>query len=135
NIHVEQQYERLQENNLPVTDVRSRLNKPDVGEKAYNEAHNPKAYYLHIERDPSGEVSEHGGNHPLPDAETLAATLRAMGAAFEKPIVIYDERNGMFAARAWWLLNYLGHSKTYLLDGGFVDWKDAGYDTTDKITT
>src|SRR5699024_7652418 len=57
-----------------------------------------------------------------------------MGVAFEKPTVIYDERNGMFSARAWWLLNYLGHSKSYLLDGGFVAWKDAGYYTTDKIS-
>ncbi|HLR22216.1 MAG TPA: sulfurtransferase [Pseudogracilibacillus sp.] len=132
-IRVEQLNKWLQENNVTVIDVRSGLNNPDAGEAAYNEAHIPKAYYLHLERDLSGEVSEHGGNHPLPDAETLAATLREMGVAFEKPIVIYDERNGMFAARAWWLLNYLGHSKTYLLDGGFVAWKDAGYDTTDKI--
>src|SRR5699024_10221518 len=77
----------LQENNVTVIDVRSGLNNPDAGEAAYNEAHIPKAYYLHLERDLSGEVSEHGGNHPLPDAETLAATLREMGVAFEKPIV------------------------------------------------
>src|SRR5699024_9211184 len=123
----------LQENNVTVIDVRSVLNNQNEGKAVYNDAHFPKAYYLHLERDLSGEVSEFGGNHCLMYAVSLAATLREMGVALEKPIVIYDERNGMFAARAWWLLNYLGHSKTYLLDGGFVAWKDAGYDTTDKI--
>src|SRR5699024_5943792 len=129
---VEQLNKWLQENNVIVIDVRSGLNNPDAGEAAYNEAHIPKAYYLHLERDLSGEVSEHGGNHPLPDSETLAATLREMGVAFPQPTVIYDERNYMFAARAWWMYNYLRHSKPYLLDGGFVAWKDAGHDTTDK---
>jgi thiosulfate/3-mercaptopyruvate sulfurtransferase len=48
----------------------------------------------------------------------------------EKPVVIYDAENGMFAARAWWLLAYYGHEKTYVLDGGYKAWVEQGYDVT-----
>lgn len=132
-INLEQLNDWLNENNVTVIDVRSQLNDPDAGEAAYQEAHIPGAYYLHLEKDLSGEKGKHGGNHPLPDSEELATKLREMGVSKEKPIVIYDESNGMFAARGWWLMEYLGHPKAYLLDGGFVAWEKAGYDTTAKI--
>ena len=31
----------------------------------------------------------------------------------------YDQENGMFASRLWWLLRWLGHDAVAVLDGGF----------------
>ncbi len=38
----------------------------------------------------------------------------------------YDEASGAFAARAWWLLRWLGHIRVAVLDGGFKAWVAGG---------
>ena len=37
-----------------------------------------------------------------------------------------DAHGGMFAARAWWLLRWLGHDKVAVLDGGIPCWIGEG---------
>lgn len=34
----------------------------------------------------------------------------------------YDQDNGMYASRLWWLLRWLGHDAVAVLDGGFGKW-------------
>jgi len=34
-------------------------------------------------------------------------------------VIVYDDANGMFAARLWWALNYYGHHHVSVLDGGW----------------
>ncbi|WP_066298475.1 sulfurtransferase [Bacillus sp. FJAT-29937] len=123
----------LEKDELTIIDVRSDLLNPDEGEIAYKKNHIPGAHYLHLTKDLSGEVRKHGGNHPLPDKNAFTGKLSEIGVTMEKPIVIYDTKNEMFAARAWWLLKYYGHNKTYLLDGGFDAWVKAGYEVTDQL--
>ncbi|MEI3604160.1 sulfurtransferase [Pseudogracilibacillus sp. SE30717A] len=127
--------EKSRNNNLVIIDVRSNLTDPDQGEALYKEGHIPGAYYLHLEKDLSGEVKKHGGNHPLPDVEIFAGKLGKMGIDESSSAVIYDAKNDMFAARAWWLLYYMGHESCYVLDGGYTAWKNAGYDVTKEIPT
>ena len=50
--------------------------------------------------------------------------LRGVDAA--TPVVVYDEQSGMRAARAFWFLEYFGHPRVQLLDGGFGAWTRAG---------
>jgi thiosulfate/3-mercaptopyruvate sulfurtransferase len=44
--------------------------------------------------------------------------------------VVYDDADGIPAARAWWLLRWFGHSEVRLLDGGYRAWVDAGHPST-----
>ncbi len=127
--------EKMGNKDLVIIDVRSNLTSPDQGEALYGESHISGAYYLHLENDLSGEVKQHGGNHPLPDAEEFAEKLNKMGVNELSDVVIYDDENGMFASRAWWLLYYMGHESCYILDGGFTAWKKAGYEVTKEIPT
>ena len=44
--------------------------------------------------------------------------LASRGVDPERPVVVYDERSGMRAARAFWFLEYFGHPDVRQLDGG-----------------
>ena len=48
------------------------------------------------------------------------------GVAPERTVVVYDERSGMRAARAFWFLEYFGHPDVRQLDGGFGAWERQG---------
>ena len=37
-----------------------------------------------------------------------------------------DGQGGVYAARLWWLLRWIGHSAVALLDGGVAGWTAAG---------
>ena len=121
------------QNNTVIIDVRFQLNDPDAGRKAYLEGHIPGAVYLDLNKDLSGKVEKHGGSHPLPDIDTLAAKIGQIGIDHETKVIIYDLNNDMFAARCWWLLHYMGHEKVYLLDGGLTAWVEAGNETTTEL--
>src|SRR5437763_791519 len=54
--------------------------------------------------------------------------LRGVDAA--TPVVVYDEQSGMRAARAFWFLEYFGHPRVQVLDGGFGAWVKAGLPVT-----
>ena len=45
-------------------------------------------------------------------------------------VVIYDDQSGIRAARAFWFLEYFGHPRVQLLDGGFGAWIGAGLQVT-----
>jgi thiosulfate/3-mercaptopyruvate sulfurtransferase len=68
---------------------------------------------------------------PLPDEfEELAGGL---GIGKKTHVVIYDGRGGVLAARLWYSLDYYGHRKTSLLNGGWGTWTKEGRPvTTDK---
>jgi thiosulfate/3-mercaptopyruvate sulfurtransferase len=116
-----------------IIDTRFSLGDPDAGRKAYLAGHIPGAVYLDLDKDLSGKAQKHGGNHPLPEMDTLAAKLGHIGIDHDTTVVIYDEKNDMFAARCWWLLHYMGHEKVYLLDGGLTAWTDAGNEVTTAL--
>src|SRR5690554_1218827 len=116
-----------------VIDVRFNMADPEAGRKSYEEGHIPHAVYLDLNKDLSGPAQKHGGGRPLPDVRTFSEKLGALGIDQDKTVIIYDQKNGIFAARAWWLLHYLGHEKVYVLEGGFKEWTKAGNIVTRKI--
>lgn len=112
---------------LRVVDCRHDLANPVAGEAAYGVGHIPGAVFAHLDRDLSGAMNGRNGRHPLPEAATLAARLGQLGIGPETRVVAYDDGPGMFAARLWWLLRWLGHDRVAVLDGGLAAWKSAGY--------
>jgi thiosulfate/3-mercaptopyruvate sulfurtransferase len=109
-----------------VLDCRFELARPEWGANAYAEAHVPNAIYAHLDRDLSSPVTSTSGRHPLPRAEAFAATLDRWGIDENVQVVAYDQSNGAYASRLWWLLRWVGHIRVAVLNGGFAAWQQAG---------
>jgi thiosulfate/3-mercaptopyruvate sulfurtransferase len=121
----------LPDRDLVVVDCRFALADPSLGRQQYQTDHIPGAFYLDLNTDLSSPVCEHGGRHPLPDPQTLAQKLTAIGVKFSETfVVVYDDSRFAFASRLWWLLRYYGHARVAVLDGGYRNWVKAGYSVT-----
>ncbi|MNZ35510.1 3-mercaptopyruvate sulfurtransferase [compost metagenome] len=119
---------RLGQPGLVILDCRFALEDPAYGRRAHAAAHLPGACFADLEQDLSAPViAGKTGRHPLPDPQQLCQRLREWGASNDSEIVLYDDGPGAFAARAWWLLLWLGKREgVYLLDGGLSAWQAAG---------
>ncbi|MDQ0272061.1 sulfurtransferase [Cytobacillus purgationiresistens] len=120
-------FEHLTDENVRIADCRFNLAASEEGKTLYLKGHIPGSIYFHLEKNLSGPVSEHGGRHPLPDADRLAEALENAGINNDTTIIAYDGGENSFASRFWWLLKFLGHDKVYVLDGGYQDWTAKGY--------
>jgi len=113
-----------------ILDCRHDLMNPDFGRNAFAEGHIQGAQFANIDTDLSGpKTSADGvfrGRHPLPDRAALLETLRRWGINDDTQVVAYDAHGGMYAARLWWLLRWLGHGAVVVLDGGLAAWGAAG---------
>jgi thiosulfate/3-mercaptopyruvate sulfurtransferase len=104
-------------------DVRWRLTGPSCLDE-YLAGHLPGAVWTDLDADLAAPAGG-GGRHPLPDPATAQASLRLLGVRDDRPVVVYDDVDGTVAARAWWLLRWLGHDDVRLLDGGLRAWVAA----------
>lgn len=119
--------ERLESPGLVILDCRFALEDADYGQRSYAEGHIAGAHFTDLERDLSGPVVKgETGRHPLPGPEQLIERLRGWGVDDDSQVVLYDDGPGAFAARAWWLLAWLGkRSAVFILDGGLKAWHAA----------
>lgn len=124
--------QRLQQEDLLLLDCRFALEDPAYGRRSYLEGHLPGAHFLDLEQDLSAPVIKGvTGRHPMPDPSALVERLRSCGLRQDSQVVLYDDGPGAFAARAWWLLVWLGkRDGLYLLDGGLKAWREAGLELT-----
>ncbi len=60
----------------------------------------------------------------------IAHLFELRGVNLDTEVVFYEENSGMKAARGLWFLEYFGHKKVSVLDGGIQAWKKAGYPVT-----
>jgi len=121
-----------------ILDCRHDLMNADVGRNAFAEGHIEGAQFANIDTDLSGpKVGADGvfrGRHPLPDRAALLETLRRWGISEGSQVVAYDAHGGMYAARLWWLLRWVGHGAVAVLDGGLAAWSAAGKTLVTSVT-
>ena len=129
-------YPHLHLDNWVILDCRFSLGDPNKGRIDYLASHIPGARYVHLDEDLSGPIIDgQTGRHPLPDLESFASKLRSWGIDHDTQVVAYDDMGGPFAARLWWMLQWLGHEKAAVLDGGLPAWIKSGYQTDNSIPT
>ncbi|HCQ00467.1 MAG TPA: hypothetical protein DIT99_07105 [Candidatus Latescibacteria bacterium] len=62
---------------------------------------------------------------------SMAETYSKIGVDPHKPVVVYEEKTGMRAARDCWMIQYMGHPNVRILHGGVEAWrqKNGALDT------
>lgn len=88
----------------------------------------PGAVPVDLGRELAGEGGGDKGTRPLPDIAELEENARRWGIDRDSPVVLYDDKNNLQAARGWWILRWAGLANVRLLDGGLTAWTDAGFD-------
>jgi len=120
-----------------VVDCRHDLMNLAAGREGYAIGHLPQAVFADIETVLSGAKrgldGDFLGRHPLPEREALADALRSFGIGDDTQVVAYDAHGGMFAARLWWLLRWLGHEAVAVLDGGMAAWQSLGQPLSTEV--
>ena len=113
-----------------ILDCRHDLMDPGWGRSVYAEGHIPGAQFAALDSDLSSKTpaadGAFRGRHPLPDADAFIATLQRWGVNEHSHVVAYDAHGGMYAARLWWMLRWIGHEQVQVLDGGLPAWQAAG---------
>jgi thiosulfate/3-mercaptopyruvate sulfurtransferase len=115
--------EMLARDDVRVIDVRPRLD--------YDMGHIPKAQSIPADgvNDPTAQVP---GARLLDDK--LAELFGSRGIDKSTHVVLYDDKGGFHAARLFWMLDYFGHSKVSILNGGIQKWTADGRKLTqDKV--
>lgn len=109
-----------------VLDCSFELTDLNAGKRAYEAGHIPGAFYVDLEHTLSTAKTGKNGRHPLPTQESFVQAMAALGLNNDTQVVAYDNAGGMYAARLWWMLRWVGHSAAAVLDGGIAAWKAAG---------
>ncbi|MFD2553042.1 sulfurtransferase [Sphingobacterium tabacisoli] len=81
--------------------------------------------------------SDHGSGlpHTMVSATIFSEQVQRLGINQDSIIVIYDRWGVYSSPRAWWMFRYMGHTQTYVLDGGIKAWQQANLPiVTDHIT-
>nr|WP_034330512.1 sulfurtransferase [Herbaspirillum sp. B39] len=127
---------RAQYLNIVVVDCRHDLTNPAYGREAYAAGHLPQARFAHLDELLSGPKTDAAGRfhgrHPLPDRQQFVQAMRELGINNDTQVVAYDAHGGMYAARLWWLLRWIGHSDVAVLDGGMAAWQALGETLTSE---
>jgi thiosulfate/3-mercaptopyruvate sulfurtransferase len=84
----------------------------------------------------SVEAGEEGEALRLATASQVRALAQRARIGDGSTVVIYDDTQGLYAARVWWTLRSYGLESVRVLDGGYPAWVEAGHpiDRTPAVT-
>jgi len=114
--------QHLNDPTLRIVDMRS--------EEAYRKGHIPGAVNLGWKalKDPDNEA------YVIPP-EKLATLMGQLGIGNDITVVGYDDQGGLGPARLWWVLDYYGHPKAKVLNGGWNKWAKEKRPVTTEVPT
>ncbi|MFD0988534.1 sulfurtransferase [Mariniflexile jejuense] len=65
----------------------------------------------------------------FPSETQFQESAHELGITNDSTIVVYDDKGIYSSARVWWLFKAFGFDNVAVLDGGFPEWKKAGFST------
>lgn len=101
----------LNEKNLRIVDLRPAAK--------YRESHVPGTIHLNA----NDLDAQTNGVQNLGAPAKVADVLGDLGIGDGSNVVLYDDQRTLFAARVFWVLDYLGHQEVTVLNGGFPKWQ------------
>ena len=91
--------------------------------EAFGEGHLPGAAFLSMGRLSNPDDPVRG---QIATAAQVSAALSSVGVEREQTLVLYDRRNNLSAARAYWVLKYYQHTDVRIYNGGTPKWSQDG---------
>lgn len=104
----------------------------DLAKRDYNKGHIKNAVFAPLE---SITTTVNGIPSMLPPIPDIEKTIGQLGINNDTMVVIYDDRGGLDAARLFWTLDYLGHEKMAIVNGGIKKWIAEGRPLTAGVHT
>ena len=80
------------------------------------------------------EAGENGETILLVGPDGMMALAARVGVADGTTVVVYDDSQSLFAARAWWSFRAYGLESVRVLDGGFPAWATEGREVSNART-
>jgi thiosulfate/3-mercaptopyruvate sulfurtransferase len=100
------------------------------GEAAYRAGHLPGAVYLAARELDDPRANAEG----LPiRPEKAAALFGGLGIDEDTTVIAYDDAGSVVAARLYFVLEYFGHARTRVLNGGLTRWRREGRPLTAEV--
>ncbi len=115
-----------------ILDCRYLMDEPEKGHLMYEEAHIKGARYVDLDKDLVGDITEHGGRHPLKDLDEIKLKFESLGVSDSKDVFIYDNGQMPMASVLWFVLQLLGID-AYVVEGGYDGLISAGFEVTKEI--
>jgi thiosulfate/3-mercaptopyruvate sulfurtransferase len=113
-------------NDWMIVDCRYDLKDEAWGRAQYLAGHIPGAVYASLSHDLSTPPDGTNGRHPLPSPDVMVETFGRLGIGSGTQVAIYDQDDGRYASRLWWMLHYMGHESAAVVDGGWGKWVREG---------
>jgi thiosulfate/3-mercaptopyruvate sulfurtransferase len=87
----------------------------------------PGSLFFDIEKSFSDPDS--GLPHTLIKPALFEQKVQALGINQNTRIILFDGYGVYSSPRAWWMFKIMGHENVFVLNGGLIAWKAAGYKT------
>jgi thiosulfate/3-mercaptopyruvate sulfurtransferase len=115
--------DQLERPGVRILDARWR---PDgTGESVFRAGHVPGAFPIDWRAD-LVDMDQAGDAIRVASPGRVAAAAERAGIGEETTIVVYDDTQGLYAARVWWTFRAYGAEHVRILDGGFPAWEAEG---------
>ncbi len=121
--------ERLEEQNLIILDSSLEFQIPSESEKDWT---NKIPGARRFDYDKEFCDIESSLPHMMPSESRFNQLAQELGINNDSLIVIYDNSGTFASPRAWWMFKAFGHQQVYILNGGLTEWKNQGYNVTQK---
>lgn len=122
-METEQLAARLDDPNLLTVDMRDSA-------KDYEKGHIKNAIYISVDQI---RTTIDGIPGMLPPIKDIERALGQLGIGSDTAVAIYDDKGGLNAARLFWTLDYLGHEKVAIVNGGIKKWVAEGRPLTTEV--
>ena len=113
--------------NWVVLDCRHDLMNPAAGRAAYAAGHIPArcspTSSTNCRAQSAAPTASSAAAIRCPSATHSSTPCARWGVNDDTQVVAYDAHGGMFAARLWWMLRWVGHEAVAVLDGGLPAWQ------------
>lgn len=133
--------DHLKQPGLAIVDIRGYVKSTDIGggkqqaeytgaRDEYDAGHIPGSVYV----DWTTDIVDPGNaiKAQIAGPDRFKAAMESIGIGDETDVVVVDHAGGHFATRLWWALNYYGHDRVAVLDGGFNKWNAENKPLTTK---